>query len=155
MSGSPSLGLVTPTRGRAGERLARWLLAGARGRRDLVLHRAGDDGAGPWHALVLLVPQYGPVPAPTVEQAVVAHAERWAGRPVAIVAYGGVSRGRDAAARIGGLLRAADAAVLDAVLGVNVAELRRTGGPGPFERVAWEIQLDGLVAASAPSSTIR
>lgn len=119
-------------------------------------HDAGrgvPDGGGGWDGYVLLVGQYGPVPAPAVEEAVRQFGTAWRGRPVGLVSYGGVSRGRDAATRVRRTLTDRGAVVVTAGLGVNVARLRAEGGPGAFERVAWELVLAGVLDACARAAT--
>lgn len=153
--GASRLGLVVPgPRGLdSADGLPAWLVDTAGGAVDVVdLDDAADRDRDGY---VLLVGQYGPVPAPAVEDVVTRYAVRWAERPMGLVAYGGVSRGRDAARRIRHALEELDAVVVDAVLGVNVAQVRGDGGPGAFERVAWELVLDGITQACVERTTAR
>lgn len=112
----------------AGARLASWLLARSARHSAVRLEPAGVGATH--HAVVLLVAQYGTGPSPAVADLVADRRGDWHGRSVALVAYGGVSRGADAAGTVGAELRAGGATVLDAVLGINTAVLRRDGGPG-------------------------
>lgn len=159
-SACPHLGLVVPgPRGPdTANGLAGWLLATAT-RADLTLDVA-DLGARPVEdpaesagrdrdGYVLLVGQYGAAPAPAVEDVVTRHAARWDGRPVGLVAYGGVSRGRDAVTTLRATLADLGATVAVTGLGVNVAQLRGRG-PSAFERVGWEMVLDEVAACARP-----
>jgi hypothetical protein len=144
-AGISRLGLVIPgPRGLdTADGLARWLVETARPSLDVV--DLDDPTDRDRDGYVLLTGQYGPAPAPAVEDVVTRYAARWADRPIGLVSYGGVSRGRDAATRIRRSLEELGAVVIDAVLGANVAQVRGEGGPGGFERVAWELVLEGVV----------
>jgi hypothetical protein len=101
-----------------GETLADWLEAGAAGHRELT---AGPAGA----AAVALVPEYVRAGAQKV-LADLAGTD-WTGTVVAVVGYGGLTRGRFAVEDAKDVLDAAGARVLDTSLGLDAARIRAEG----------------------------
>ncbi|NMO90055.1 hypothetical protein [Actinomycetospora sp. TBRC 11914] len=96
--------------------LAAWLEEGLAAR---------GDGASPVGAAVVLVPEYLHAGAPRVLADLAAR--DWTGTVVAVVGYGGCTRGRHAIEDAREVLRAAGAEVLGEALGIDAARVRATG----------------------------
>jgi hypothetical protein len=118
--------------------LARWLEEGLAARRD-------PGGA----AAVVLVPEY--VHAGAVRVLADLAGRDWTGTVVAVVGYGGRTRGRYAIEDAREVLRAAGARVLGNALGIDAARVRAHGFE-PADVLLRDAVLDDLVA-SGPVST--
>jgi NAD(P)H-dependent FMN reductase len=128
--------VVRPRSGRApfGAYLARWIEAGVAAHRGL---REVPDGA----AALVLVPEYLRAGAPTV-LADLARAD-WKETVVAVVGYGGRTRGRFAVDDARDVLDAAGAHVLEAALGVDSSRVR-TEGFDPADVLLRDLLFDRL-----------
>jgi NAD(P)H-dependent FMN reductase len=100
-----------------GDRLAGWLEEG------VAAHRPADEEHGP--GAVVLVPEYLRA-CPRCVLADLAGAD-WTGTVVALVGYGGRTRGRFAVEDAREVLEAAGAQVLEASLGLDAARIRAEG----------------------------
>ena len=123
----------------AGDRLAEWLAEGVAARPP------APDGAAP--AAVVLVPEYLRVCPRSVLDDLAG--TDWTGVVVAVVGYGGRSRGRYAIEDAREVLEAAGAQVLETSLGLDAARIRAEGVDAA-DVLLRDVLLDQLEAGLRP-----